>query len=244
MTELEPGTDAVLAGELALGLLEGEALLAARVRRANDAGFAARVAWWESNLAPLLDSVGDAEPDPALWDRIATKLAAQGMADGGEVVALQRRIRRWQGATALALAASLAAMFVAIAPLLRAPDASTEATEPMSAPPLVAAIPIGDTSLRLAVTFLPERREVLIDAAGLRADGVHDHELWLVDARGQLQSLGVVRPGAAIRTALTGTAATDIRAGSRMVLTREPIGGKPPGTAAGPTVAQGRFAST
>ena len=67
--ELSP--EELLAAEFALRLLEGEALLEARGRFAREPQFAARVAWWEDRLAPLLDELGGAEPGPELWTRIA-----------------------------------------------------------------------------------------------------------------------------------------------------------------------------
>ena len=82
---------------------------------------------------------------------------------------------------------------------------------------------------------------MLVSASGLTADGVHDHELWLVPAQGELQSLGVVTPGEERRVALQPELAALITDGSQMVLTREPIGGKPVDSAAGPVVAEGAF---
>ena len=50
--------DQTLAAEYALGLLEGEDLLAARARVASDALFAAEVDQWQDRLAPLADHIG------------------------------------------------------------------------------------------------------------------------------------------------------------------------------------------
>ena len=105
----------------------------------------------------------------------------------------------------------------------------------------MANIPIGETPLRLAVTYIPDRTELLVSASGLTADGVHDHELWLVMPQGAPQSLGVVIPGEERRVAVDPAVAAYIGAGAQMVLTREPLGGAPKGGAAGPVVAQGQF---
>jgi anti-sigma-K factor RskA len=108
---------------------------------------------------------------------------------------------------------------------------------------LVASIPIGDTPLRLGVTYLPDQSELLVSASGLSADGVHDHELWLVPADAQLpaQSLGVVVAGRERRVQLTPAVAQMMADGSDLVLTREPLGGKPQGIDAGPVVAEGQL---
>lgn len=221
-----------LAAEYALGLLEGEDLLAARGLMAAEPEFAAAVAFWEGRLAPLLDEIGGAVPDEALWARIVAEIEA---VPGGEVVSLKARVRFWQRAAAGAAMAAVGS--VALLVLQPAP------TPAPLAGPLVASIPIGDTPLRLGVTYLPDRKEMLVSASGLTADGVHDHELWLVPPEGELRSLGVVVPGREASMALDPETAALIRDGAQMVLTREPIGGKPEGQAAGPVVAEGAFAT-
>lgn len=221
-----------LAAEFALGLLGGEELLAARARLVREPDFASAVARWENHFAPLLDEIGGAVPDTDIWPRIAASLEA---GDGGaEVISLRRRLTfwRWTGLASSAVAAMLLA-FVALRP--------GTAPVPVADAPLVASIPIAQTQLRIGVTYLPDRSELLVSAAGLQADGVHDHELWLVPAEGALRSLGVIRPGTERRVRLDAALAREIAAGSRMVLTREPIGGKPANAAAGPVVAEGAF---
>lgn len=221
-----------LAAEYALGLLEGEDLLAARGLMANEPEFAAAVAFWEGRLAPLLDEIGGAVPDEALWARIAAEIEA---VPGGEVVSLKARVRFWQRAAAGAAMAAVGS--VALLVLQPAPGPA-----PTTLPgPLVASIPIGDTPLRLGVTYLPDRKEMLVSASGLTADGVHDHELWLVPPQGELRSLGVVVPGREARMVLDPEVAALVQDGAQMVLTREPIGGKPAGQSAGPVVAKGAF---
>jgi anti-sigma-K factor RskA len=106
----------------------------------------------------------------------------------------------------------------------------------------MANIPIGDTQLRISVAYMPDAEEMLVSASGLTADGVHDHELWLVPADGSaLQSLGVVVPGEERRIALTEDITGNMGDGVQLVLTREPLGGKPEGVDAGPVVAEAAF---
>ncbi len=245
-TALSP--DELLAAEFTLGLLEGEVLLDTKERLARDSAFAARVAWWEAQLAPLLDELGGVMPGPDLWERIERAIGDGARSEKtatGEVVLLRQKLRYWQATAAMAMAASIAALVFALLPVLRGPTVPTVSPVGQRAgPPLIASIPIADTPLRLAVTYIPERRELLVSAAGLTPDGVHDHELWLIPDRGALRSLGVVKPGEAVRVALDNATAAEIHAGSRMVLTREPLGGKPPAAEAGPVVAQGAFTRT
>jgi anti-sigma-K factor RskA len=158
--------DQLLAAEYALGLLEGEDLLAARARESADPAFARDVAEW---------------PDPAA-ERIAQA-------------------------------------------------------------PMTATMPIGGTPLNLDFTYLPDDRSLLVGAVGLEADGVHDHEIWFVPPEGELVSLGVVTPGEVVAHSVPESVARTLHDGSQLLLTREPLGGKPEDSAAGPVVAEAEFAT-
>ena len=59
-----------LAAEYVLRLLDGEELIEARRRVAEEAAFADEVAWWEERLAPLFDEIGAKTPSAELWPRI------------------------------------------------------------------------------------------------------------------------------------------------------------------------------
>lgn len=245
--------DPMIAAEWALGLLEGEELLAARGKYATEADFAARKEWWDNWFAPLTDAIPGAEPGSHVWDGIAARMAAQQAADGvpadqalpaSNVIALETRLRRWQWAAGL----SSAAAAVALALLAFAPGNApieTPGGQPAqfaAAAPMVATVPVGEAGLRLDVTYIPDSERMLVAAIGLTADGVHDHELWLVPADGgALQSLGVVAPGKVRSIGLSQAITAKLGEGASLVLTREPIGGKPEGVDAGPVVAKGAF---
>lgn len=252
--ETGPGVtrdDPMIAAEWALGLLEGEELLAARGKAATDPDFAWRKQWWDDWFAPLTDAMPGAEPGAHVWDGIAARLAAQttvaatpaetASPAAGNVVMLETRLRRWQWAAGLSsAAAALALAWLAITPA-RAPVEAPPA-QIAAAAPMVATVPIGETGLRLDVTYIPESERMLVAAIGLTPDGVHDHELWLVPADGsEVQSLGVVAPGAVRSMTVPATVSAKLGDGASVVLTREPIGGKPEGVDAGPVVAKGAF---
>ena len=227
--------DDMRAAEYALGLLEGEELLAARAREGRDPAFAEEVRQWQEHLAPLLDAIPPYEPNAEVWERIAGEVAASDQS--AEIVSLTARLRRWKIAAGTAAAAAVAAISIMVL------TPSQVATPPVPQAPLAASIPIGETQLRLAVTYLPERQELLVSASGLTADGVHDHELWLVpQSEGKpLYSLGVIVPGEERRVALDADVAAEMADGSALVLTREPLGGKPADATAGPVVAEGQM---
>lgn len=230
-----------LAAELVLGLLNGEELLRARGMAARDASFAADVARWEDHFAPLLEEWEDRTPPPAVWERIdaATAPSSDTFAPVVELDTLRKSRDRWRVIGGFSVAAA-----AAFALALLSGPAVQQIAPPMptaDAPLLAANIPIGDTPLRLALTYVPGRDELSVSSAGLAPDGVHDHELWLVDRDGDLHSLGVIVPGGEARFAVAADLADEFGAGTRLVLTREPLGGKPADAAAGPVVAEGEF---
>ena len=240
MTDTTPSSNRnALAAEYALRLLEGETLLEARGLVASDPEFAAMVANWERQLAPLHDETAERAPSPKLWQRILDETS--GPIETGDVIELQAKVKRWQWVSGLTAVAAATALAFAVVPVLQ--PAQTPVGTPTTQAPLVASIPIGDTPLRLGVTYLPDREEMLVSASGLTADGVHDHELWLVVDEGDVRSLGVIAPGEERRMTLEADLASAIANGSTLVLTREPLGGAVPGTDAGPAVAQGQLST-
>lgn len=240
--------DPMIAAEWALGLLEGEELLAARGKYATDPAFAWRKEWWDGWFAPLSDAMPGAEPGDHVWHGIAARLAAQQVAapetpaaPAANVIELQAKVRRWQWVAGLSSMAAAVALVLFLSSPLGGPVAAPIDVDVAQAP-LVATVPIGETGLRLDVTYIPESERMVVGAVGLTADGVHDHELWLVPADGSpLQSLGVVKPGEVRSMVLPAAVTAKLGEGAGLALTREPIGGKPEGKDAGPVVAKGAF---
>ncbi|WP_158241511.1 anti-sigma factor domain-containing protein [Novosphingobium sp. TH158] len=231
MTERE-----LLAAELALGLLEGEELLTAHGLVASDGEFARLVEDWEHRLAPLLDTIDPVAPPTDVLQRVLAGIDRAPEA-GTEVIALRRKVRRLQWTAGLA---ALAAGVLAIVTL---PPMFAPAPTAPAAAPLVASFALSGTELRLGVTYLPERGDLLINAAGLAGDGVHDHELWLVPPEGKTISLGIVAPDRSVRLHIPAELAARLRDGAVLALTREPLGGSQ-GRTPGPIVATSKFSST
>ncbi|MEL7687649.1 anti-sigma factor [Citromicrobium bathyomarinum] len=241
-----PGNGPELAGderqaaEYAMGLLEGEALLATRGRIAREPAFAGLVAQWEKRLVPMLDDVEGLAPPPELWSRIASDI--EDGAGESEVVSLHRRVVLWQRVAAGSAVAAMAALALLLVPLVQAPGPAPA----QESTPLVASIPIADTPLRIGVTYIPGREELLVAAEGLSADGVHDHELWLLPPGegAQVQSLGIIAPGTQKRVPLETETARSMHEGAQILLSQEPIGGAPDKSAPGPVVAEGTLLKT
>ncbi|WP_236676736.1 anti-sigma factor [Aquariibacter lacus] len=102
------------AGEYVLGTLSAEERQAFEAALVNDAGLQAETAYWQDRLLPLAHHVGTAAPAAGLWSRIEARLPASRARDEVDGLAVEaandslwRRLRVWQGVSALATAAAL-----------------------------------------------------------------------------------------------------------------------------------------
>ncbi|MBW6527489.1 hypothetical protein KZ813_11615, partial [Sphingomonas sp. RHCKR7] len=126
--------DQALAAELALGVLDGAELAAARARLAADRAFAAEVARWDAWLAPLALAYPEATPPAELEARVLAAIDSPGATP-------RAGWRRW---TALAVAGLAAAVLALVVGPLRAPPPPIPAPAPARpAPaPLLAALTV------------------------------------------------------------------------------------------------------
>lgn len=235
----------LLAGEYALGLLEGADCDRAERLIATDEDFRRRVASWAGRLAPLLDSVEPAPPPPRLWARIERGIGSAASAGPAEeapasnVHVLRRRINAWRAysAAATALAASLA-LFLVIRP------ADAPAPSPATAP-LVAMMSAEGSAAKLVATYDPDSHSLLVaPAAGVETVAGHAHELWLIPADGKPRSMGIVTPGAPRRMAVAPPMLGEMKAEVTLALSVEPTGGSPSGQPTGPVIASGKLVRT
>jgi len=225
--------DRLLAAELVIGLLAAEEAAAAEARRAQDADFAAEVAWWETRFAPLFDQYREVAPPPHLAARIEAMLALPHVAGRTPRV-------HWRslaiGATGGALAASFAAW-------LLTPVVVTAPAPPVTTP----ARPAGLMVAQLAWTDkakVPAPVAIVEPALGsvrltrgVDTPADRDGQLWRIPAGGTPVSLGLLPRGGAreVRVALANLPAT----GSTLAISIEPRGGSPTGQPTGPVVAAG-----
>jgi len=205
----------LLAAEYVLGSLDGEDAREAAHLLETDPAFAASVRRWETRLAPLAARAPPVAPPADLWDRIAASTGAT----TGEVIPLsfRRRLRVWQGGTAMALAvaASLAA-FIVVRP----------------APPLRVAVlaPIAGGTPVLLATEQGGGVLVIQPSGAISVPGDRDLELWAL-AKGETRprSLGVL-PTSGRR--LVAALAPD----TQLLVSLEPRGGSPTGQPTGPVL--------
>jgi len=189
MTERE-----FLAAELAFGLLDGHALVAAEALRAGDAGFAAQVASWEAKASNELLAIDPIAPPAALWERIAG--ASSDPAQQGNVVPfdgaaresrIEARIARWRAGALVggAIAASLAVLMV-VRDMPPAPDSR----EVAQAPALATVQVVDSQSNPIATAVFDQAAGTMRVRLDVDADVGVVPEFWVIPADGVPRSLG------------------------------------------------------
>ncbi len=165
----EPGRDA-LAGELALGILEGEERAAALRLMLSDREFAARVEQWRAHQSGLFDAIGDVDPPADAWDGIAARIGSS------PAPAAPASLRWWRmGALGSgAIAAALALLIVV--PRGEAPVAAPQTFA-------VAQLTGPIEGLRIATRYDPATATLRVRANGMPATPT-EPELWIVPAGG------------------------------------------------------------
>lgn len=180
-----------LAGEFALGVLEGEARAVALRQVTANPEFAACVAGWQQRLGPLFQAFAEV-PAPDVWQAIEARLDVQ---LGRSNLA---KIRFWRGATVLtgSLAASLAAVM-----LVNAPDMQTAAPPPQTVPTVFAQL-AGEGNALLAAGLDSGKGQLKVRAVVLPESALVP-ELWVIPGDGVPRSLGLISPQGTTLVTLT-----------------------------------------
>lgn len=240
---MTPDERSELAAEYAIGLLAGEDLRQARSLAASDPAFAAEVASWSGQLAPLLDEAPSVEPPAHLFGAIREQIAEparQGQASN--VVQLRRRLTVWRGFAvgASAIAASLALVLVTRPQPVERPPVQ----QPIAAPPLVASLQAEGSDARLVATWDAAERSLLVAAAtGVDPEPGRSHELWVIPADGTPRSIGLLPAATALHLRVSEAMARQLAEGVTLAVSLEPAGGSPTGQPTGRVIAAGTLES-
>lgn len=216
--------DDLLAAELALGLIDDPA---AAARRAQDAAFAARVAWWEAHFAGLAAPAG-MEPSAELWPRIAARLPQN---DNTATNVLWWKLT----SGALAAVAAISLFMLAQRPQIELP--------PQPGAPAVASL-AGETGSAMAISYDSATRRMAIAPIALDP-GQGDAELWVIPVGAEKAvSLGVFDARKPSSHQLNPAQARLVSAGATFAVSLEQRGGSPTGQHVGPIVASGKLVET
>lgn len=239
---LGPDERSALAAELALGLLEGAELAEARDLAARDPAFRAEVEQWTGRLAPLLDTVEDKVPAPAIWQSILAMVEPRRSAANDDLPDLRRSIARWRLASGGlgAIAAALALLLVTRPEPLPTPSPSPQLAE---SAPMVATIAGDDPApVRLVANWNPRARQLIVTPAMQPEIGSDKAmELWVIPADGKPRSMGVMPAEGPMRGTIDPAMGAMLDSGARLAITIEQAGGSPTGAPLGPVVASGQL---
>ena len=222
----------LLAGELALGLLDGEERGAALRLLLSDRDFAQEVEWWRDRFAAWFAEWAEVAPDAHMEGRVLAGLPGSGGGDG----LASRALNRWR---AVAGAATLAAAGL-LAALVLQPERTLppRPAQPAAAPaPLLAVLTPTDDAKPLAAAV--DRRTGTVTLVGtieLPADRVA--ELWTIGADGKPRSLGLLG-GGTLRLSVAPDARARLTPTVTLAVSIEPTGGSTTGSPTGPVIATG-----
>lgn len=206
--------DGVLAAEYVVGLLSKDERQAVETRARTDQTFAAEIMAWEAYFAGLNADYGTLQPSDKIKKAIDKRLFGAAFA----------RSRRW------GWAAGLVAAFLTVAVIL-----NWLTIETGDAPHMIAQLESGESAYRFAVDIgaAGTEIEIALTAGDLVANRVF--ELWLLPDGEAPRSLGTFEQAGR----LTSDTVSQLRDGSVLAVSLEPVGGSPTGAPTGPVLAVG-----
>jgi anti-sigma-K factor RskA len=210
-------TPDVLAGEFALGVVEGDERAEALRLMASDPGFADAVDRWQVRLGPLYYGILPIDPPTRVWTGVARALPAN---DIGSPATL----RAWRGAAIGfgLLAASLGGVLL-VQPVPSPSPPVTIVTAP--GPTLVAQLADANGLPLLVASY--DRETALLRVRTQAVAGSGEPELWVIGADATPRSLGLLPRNAAGNRTPNPALRSLLVAGSTLALTLEPRDGAP-----------------
>lgn len=232
--------DQHIAGEYALGLLDGDALVEAERRLVADPGFARMVEDWRTRLAELDHTAEPMAASRELWERISATVSAPRPA------AVRTNAGAWRAFTNSLRALRLAAAggtLAAIAFAILAAVFFTQARDEAARKPVYVAILVNDTTRQAGavVNAFGDGRVELIPLVDIDVPAGRVLEIWtLWDRSVGPRSVGLI--GRARTTRLSLDSLPRTAADQLFEITLEPSGGSPIGRPTGPILFKGTTA--
>jgi anti-sigma-K factor RskA len=217
-----------LAAEYVLGTLDASERTAVAARRRREGDLDAAIGAWERRLSPLTDAIPPLEPPAGLFSRIEARLAGAG-GGSGQIIELERRVRRWRN---LAAAASAVAACLLVAIGVR------EMVRPQVPSSYVAVFQKDDVSPAFLLSVDLATRTLSIRMVAAERQPGKSYQLWIATEQsgGVPQSLGLIEDRSDItRTVLTAYDPSVVQKATFGV-SLEPAGGSPTGRPTGPAL--------
>lgn len=230
-----------LAAEYVLGTLTGGARRRFERWMTDSYNVRSAVWHWERQLGPLAQAANSVQPSARVWEQVFERTGGKAAAQAEREVARVRwfeRLGLWRG---LSLAATAAAVVLAVL-LARTP---TEVVVPPTQQ--YVAVVNGEQAQPLWLVRVDAQQGRLaiksINAAAPAA--TNSYELWILPAGGAApRSLGLLPTGTASIDAELATELRPLLAGAQgLAVSLEPAGGSPTGAPTGPVVYQAAILS-
>ncbi|MXO86448.1 hypothetical protein GRI38_10470 [Altererythrobacter aurantiacus] len=212
----------MLAGELALGVLEGDEYAIAQRRLLEERDFASAVEWWQLHLASMAEASGELQPSDDVWRGIEARISSETKGVAGIPRTTDQRsysrLSLATFATGLGLAAAALALFIATPRTVEV--VPTDITTSPS-PQLVAQLQDQETGRRLAsIVDVPNQR-LALNITGLEAEPGQTPELWVIPEGGAPYSLGAIPGSGQFERQLSNEEEDLLRAGVTLAVTFE-----------------------
>ena len=217
------GGDDILAAELSLGLLSGDALTHAERRARTDLHFARLVEDWDIHFSTLAETIDPVAPPKGMFD----KITAQAYPESAQ--------RIWHKLSILPafIGAGAAALVLIFA--LQFGNYMQPATP---VPSLVAEMIAEDESIIVAAAYVEDSNTLFVEwQIGERLPD-RDVELWLV-ADGEAISMGVLSKEGKVTEISVPEELRSLLNGGALAVSDEPVGGSPTGVSTGAVLAVG-----
>lgn len=218
-TDIPEDDGAVLAGEYALGLLDGDARAAAEARMLTDRAFAASVTDWLERLAVLAEDIAPVEPPARTRAALMKRLFGAAESTGQ---------RLWKGLAALGGLAAAVFAFLAFQPEVTGPPAL-----------FVSNIEASDGSLNVLAVIDATAHAVRVTRTEGQARPGRVLELWGIPADGTGPVSFGVMPEAEVAVFQVPDALLGKAVGLTLAISDEPLGGSPTGQPTGDILAAG-----
>jgi len=225
--------DRALAGEFALGLLEGDERAVAERRLASDPAFAREVELWRARFTAFDDATAPHAAGDDLWRRIEAGMPSRLGARESREGLLSRWWNSVPALRAAAFSASLAALLLAIG-LGFAIQAARQQ------PVMIAVLLDGDRAGAVVHTYA-DGRHVLLPLTSINVPAGKALEVWTLPSRERGPvSVGLMNRARALTLQLRDLPAT--RTDQLFEITLEPATGSPTGRPTGPVLFKGNTA--
>jgi anti-sigma-K factor RskA len=211
-----------LAGEYALGLLEGDERTSFEAQLNESAQLRSEVARWQEHFAALGMDLDEVAPPVSVLGNIKRELW------GENRLPWRRRIRIWEYALG-GIAAALVANAVY----------NVGAFSANPAPNLRAQIESQENRIQIALALSPDSSILRIERAGPAAAQGRAYQLWAKLGDADPVSLGVLPAAPVTALRLNEAQAALIRVGAVIALSDEPVGGSPTGARTGAVLGVG-----